>query len=57
MNKIKYFGQIIDHERRKPDPNRAEAIRNMPTSDNVTKLQSFLDLANYNNMFIQKCTI
>ena len=50
MNKIKYLGQIIDHEGRMFDPNRAEAIRNMPTPDNVTKLQLFLGLANYYSM-------
>ena len=54
MNKIKYLGQITDHEGRKPDPNRAEAIRNMPTPDNVTNLQSFLGLANYYSMYIPK---
>ena len=54
MNKIKYLGQIIDHEGRKPDLKRAEAIRNMPTPDNVTKLQSFLGLANCYNMYIAK---
>ena len=52
MNKIKYLGQIIDHEGRRPNPKRTEAIKNMPIPDNVTKLQSFLGLANYYNLYI-----
>ena len=53
-NKIEYIGQINDHKGRTPDPNSAETIRNMPTPDNVTKLQSFLGLANYYSMYIPK---
>ena len=45
MTKIEYLGQIIDHEGRRPPPN-------MPIPDNVTKLQSFLGLANYYNSYI-----
>ena len=52
MNKIEYLGQIIDHEGRRPNPKRMEAIKNMPIPDNVTKLQSFLSLANYYNLYI-----
>ena len=43
--------RVTDHER-KSDSNRAEAIRNKPTPDNVTKLHSFLGLANYSSMYI-----
>ena len=52
MNKIEYLGQIIDHEGRRLNPKRMEAIKNMPIPDNVTKLQSFLSLANYYNLYI-----
>ena len=52
MNKIEYLGQIIDHEGRRQNPKRTEAIKNMPILDNVTKLQSFLGLANYYNLYI-----
>ena len=52
MNKIKYLGQIIDHEGRRSNPKRTEAIKNMPIPDNVSKLQSFLGLANYYNLYI-----
>ena len=56
MNKIKYLGHIIDKDRRRPDPERATAIKDMPGPDNVT-LQSFLGLSNYNQSFIKICTI
>ncbi len=29
MNKIEYLGQIIDHEGRRPNPKRTEAIKNI----------------------------
>ena len=44
MYKIKYLEHIIDKDRRRPDPERATAIKDMPTPDNVTTLQSFLGL-------------
>ena len=52
MNKIEYLGQIIDHEGRRPNPKRTGAIKNIPIPDSVTKLQSFLGLANYYNFYI-----
>ena len=57
MNKIKYLGHIIDKDWRRPDPERALAIQDMPAPDNVTTLQSFLGLANYYQTFIKICTI
>ena len=39
---------------RKPDPERAKAIKNMPPPDNVTKLQAFLGLASYYSIYIPK---
>ena len=53
MNKIKYLGQSIDKDGRRPDPGRATAIKDMPAPDNVTVLQSFLGLANYYQSFIK----
>ena len=53
MNKIKYLGHIIDKDGRSPDPERATAIKDMPTPDNVTTLQSFFGLANYYQSFIK----
>ena len=53
MNKIKYLGHIIDKDRRRPEPERATAIKDIPAPDNVTKLKSFLGLANYYQSFIK----
>ena len=53
MNKIKYLGHIIDKDRRRPDPERATAIKDMSAHDNVTTLQNFLRLANYYQSFIK----
>ena len=36
MNKIKYLGQIIDKNGRRPDPVRASAIKDMPAPKNVS---------------------
>ena len=54
MNKIKYLGYIIDKYGRRPDPERATAIKDMPAPDKVKTLQSFLGLANYYQSFIKK---
>ena len=52
LRKIKYLGQIIDENGRRPDPERAAAIKDMPAPKNITSLQSFLGLANYYNVFV-----
>ena len=38
---------------RRPDPERPEAIKNMPSPRDVTELQSFLGLANFYQVFIK----
>ena len=48
----KYLGQVIDENGRTPDPNRADAIKYMPASNNVAAFQSFWGLANYFNSHI-----
>ena len=52
MEKIKYLGQIIDKDGRKPDPQRTEAIEKMPAPNSVAKLQSFLGLVQYYAIYI-----
>ena len=52
MEKIKYLGQIIDKDGRRPDPQRTEAIEKMPAPDSVPKLQSFLGLVQYYAIYI-----
>ena len=53
LPEIKYLGHIIKRDGRRPDPERANAIRNMPASDNVQALQSFLGQANFYRGFIK----
>ena len=38
MNKIKYLGHMIDKDGRRPDPERATDIKDMPAPDNVMTL-------------------
>ena len=53
INKIKYLRHIIDKDGRRPDPEKATAIKDMPTPNNLTTLQRFLGLANYYHNFIK----
>ena len=46
MEKIK-LRQIIDNDGRRPDPERATTIKDIPAPENVSSLQSLLGLANY----------
>ena len=52
MEKIKYLGHIIDKDGRRPNPEEATTIKDMPAPENVSALQSFLGLANYYQVFI-----
>ena len=54
LKQIKYLGQIIDSQGRRPDPQRTEAIEKMPAPNNVAQLQSFLGLAQYYAIYIPK---
>ncbi len=47
MKQIKCLGQKIDEKGRRPEPKRAEVIKNMLPPNNVTNLSAFLGLANY----------
>ena len=44
MKRIKYLEQIIEENGRRPDPERPEAIKNMPSPNNVINLQVFFRL-------------
>ena len=52
MEKIRYLGHIIDWDGRRPDPDGAAVIKDMPASNNIATLQSFIGLANYYQIFI-----
>ena len=53
LPEIKYLGHIMKRDGRRPDSERANAIRNMPAPDNVQALQSFLGRANFYQGFIK----
>ena len=53
LPEIKYLGHIINRDGRRPDPERANAIRNMPAPDNAQALQRFLSLTNLYQGFIK----
>ena len=52
VEKIKYLGHIIDKDGRRPDPERAAAIKDIPAPHNIASLESFMGLANYYQIFI-----
>ena len=52
MSRIKYLGQVIDEKGWCPDPAQLLAIKDMPTLTNLTKLQGFLEFANYYHVYI-----
>ena len=52
MEKMKYLGHIINKDRRRHNPERANPVKLMPSSENLTSLQSFLGLANDYQVFI-----
>ena len=52
MKKIKYVGHIIDKDNRRPEPERAVAIKDMPAPDDIVSLHSVLGVANYYQIFI-----
>ena len=50
---FKHLGHIINRDGRRPDPERANTIRNMPVPDNVLALQSFHGQTNFYQGFIK----
>ena len=53
LAEIKYLGNIINKDGRRPDPDRATTIEDMPAPDNVQALQRIIDLANFYQVFIK----
>lgn len=51
-NEVAYLGYIVSGEGIKTDPKKTDSIRNFPTPQNVTQVQSFLGLANYYRRFV-----
>lgn len=47
LPKVKYLGQIIDTNGRHLDPSNENAIKNIPSQSNVTRLQIFPGQVNH----------
>jgi hypothetical protein len=52
MNKVQYLGQIVDEHGVHVDPAKIQVIRVWPAPTTLTKLQSFLGLANFYRRFM-----
>ena len=52
VTKNNFYGTIFTSKWIKPDPTKIQAIQDLPTSKNQTKLQSFLGLINNLQPFI-----
>jgi hypothetical protein len=52
MNKVQYLGYIVDEHGVHVDPAKIQVIRDWPAPTTLTKLQSFLGLANFYRRFM-----
>ncbi|GBG72686.1 hypothetical protein CBR_g12254 [Chara braunii] len=50
---VVYLGHVLDGDGIKPEDSKIAAIRDWPTPDTLTELQSFLGLANYYRQFVR----
>ncbi|KAL3074705.1 hypothetical protein niasHT_037570 [Heterodera trifolii] len=53
QEQIKYLGQIIDKDGRRPDPSKIAAIANMPAPNDVPSLRTFLGMVNHYQQFVK----
>ncbi|KHJ98390.1 hypothetical protein OESDEN_01620 [Oesophagostomum dentatum] len=53
MSEIRYLGDIIDKNRRRPDPDKIRAITETPPPKGVAQLRSFLGMVNYFGVFVK----
>ncbi|PIO76393.1 hypothetical protein TELCIR_01543 [Teladorsagia circumcincta] len=54
---IRYLGFILYESRRRPDPEKIEAIKNMEESKDVTQLRAFLGMVTYYSSFLTSMKI
>ncbi|CAH8472913.1 unnamed protein product [Schistosoma intercalatum] len=52
MQKVRYFGFIIDKDGRRPDPENIQTVKTMHRRTNVPTLRSFLGLVSHYGTFI-----
>ncbi|XP_074629572.1 uncharacterized protein LOC141887195 [Acropora palmata] len=50
--KICYFGNTVGEEGMSPDPDKVQAIQDLPAPDNVTELRQVLGMINYLGRFL-----
>ena len=48
-----YLGNIVGNGKRRPDPDKVNALKNFPEPETVTELRSWLGVANYLSAYIQ----
>ena len=54
---IEYYGMIFSKTGVSPDPNKVQAVKELPPPSNVTKLRNFLCMMNYLSRFIKDFAI
>ncbi|XGW25993.1 hypothetical protein V3C99_006978 [Haemonchus contortus] len=54
MHQIRYLGNIIDADGRRPDPGKVEVIKKMPPPQDIQQVRSFLGLLNYYGAFVEE---
>jgi len=52
-DEVKYLGYIIGHGAKRPDPDKVQAIREMPAPQNAKDLRSFLGMVGFYREFIK----
>nr|CDJ92915.1 RNA-directed DNA polymerase (reverse transcriptase) domain containing protein [Haemonchus contortus] len=52
MPMVRYLGFILDKDGRRPDPEKIEAVRQMPVPWNVAEVRSFLGMISYYGSFV-----
>ena len=53
---VLFFEHLVTSGGLKPDPNKINAIANMPASQNKMQLQSFIGLCNYLKSYVPHLT-
>jgi hypothetical protein len=50
--RLPFLGHIVSNDSVSPDPNKTEAVHNMPRLTNATEVRMFLGLTNYYQRFV-----
>ena len=53
---VLFFRHLVTSDRLKPDPNKINAITNMPAPQNKTQFHSFIGLCNYLTCYVPHLT-